>query len=149
MENSLEIIDNVGFHLGYVSNELRNALTKSFSESGFNIHASQFPILAMLWFKDGVTQNELTKHTYKDKTTMTRMISILEKEELIIRKENPDDRRNKLIFLTQYGSELKEKLLPITRQVHRVAMRNIDSKEYEVLKSTLAKIYSNLKLIND
>ncbi len=135
---------SVGFYLGYVSNSMRNSLTKTFHDNGYDITHAQWLILMMLWMKDGRQQNELTELIFKEKTTITRLIDNLEKKNLLVRVTDLIDKRSKLIYLTNSGKELKNKLTPLVIELNHQASEGISSEELELLKTLMMKIYNNL-----
>jgi len=71
--------------------------------SDLNITAVQAMVLRFLYDKDGVTSIDLGKKTELDSSTVTGILDRLESAGLITRKNNPDDRRSILIYLTEKG----------------------------------------------
>jgi DNA-binding MarR family transcriptional regulator len=101
-------------------------------------------VMGCLWKKDGINQQEITTITVKDKASMTYLIDNLVKRNLVKRTEDANDRRNKLILLTEQGKLLKSKIQPVIDEMYQVAGKNID---IAVLKSSmeiLSKVEKNL-----
>jgi len=147
--SKIEKIDNnIGFYIGFTANVLKNEVIRRFHENGYEITHSQWLILMMLWQKDGRNQNELTGLMYREKTTITRVIEIMEKRGLIFRKTDTNDRRNKLCFLTNEGNDLKNKLIPIVREVNNQAISEINTDEFEIFKNIIKKVLTNLNYDN-
>jgi DNA-binding MarR family transcriptional regulator len=71
--------------------------------SDLNITAVQAMVLRFLYDKDGITSIDLGKKTELDSSTVTGILDRLESAGLITRKDNPDDRRSILIYLTEEG----------------------------------------------
>lgn len=69
-------------------------------------------VLMFLWREDGINQQELASRIFKDKSSLSYLLTNLEKRDLIKRVTDPDDRRNKQIRLTSKGVELKDKYIP-------------------------------------
>ena len=135
---------SVGFYIGYVSNAMRNSLTKTFHEYGYDITHAQWLILMMLWMKDGRRQNELTELIFKEKTTVTRIIDTLERKNLLVRVPDLNDKRNKFVYLTNSGKELRSQLTPLVLNLNKKASLDLSDAELDVLKKVLTKIYENL-----
>ena len=57
-------------------------------------------VMHCLWKEQGVSQQTLAEKTAKDKACLTNLINNLEKKGWVVRREDTNDRRNKLIFLT-------------------------------------------------
>ena len=137
---------SLGFYIGYVSNSMRNAVTKLFLDNGYDITHAQWLILMMLWMKDGCRQKELTEIMFKEKTTITRLIDNLEKKGLLLRVPDLADKRNKFVYLTNSGKELKGKLTPLVAEFNKKLSYGLGDDELEELKKVLTKIHSNLYL---
>lgn len=56
--------------------------------------------------KPGITAGELCRMTYRSKGTISIMLSRLEQKELIEQQPNPDNRREKHIYLTEHGEHV-------------------------------------------
>jgi MarR family transcriptional regulator, organic hydroperoxide resistance regulator len=73
--------------------------------SDLNITAVQAMVLRFLYDEDGITSIDLGKKTELDSSTMTGILDRLETAGFITRKDNPDDRRSILIYLTEKGKD--------------------------------------------
>jgi DNA-binding MarR family transcriptional regulator len=138
--------ETLGYHLGTTARTLSGRLNKKLTDSGENISFEQYVILVRLWEKEGISQQELAEDCGKDKTTITRLLDLLEKENVIVRKEDRSDRRNKQIFLTSRGKGLKKKLVPLALQTMAEAQKGISKKDLDLCIGVLKKIKSNLLL---
>ncbi|MEL6925948.1 MAG: MarR family transcriptional regulator, partial [Bacteroidota bacterium] len=101
-------------------------------------------VLFMLWVEDGRNQAELAEWSFKDKTTITRGLQSLEKLNLVVRITDEKDKRNKLIFLTHKGRELKNKVMPLAAATMEDAIQDISKEELNICRKVLGKIYNNL-----
>ncbi len=143
--NELEKIhDNIWFYIAYTARLFRNTTTKVFQESGFDITVEMWQVLMMLWYKNGLSQQEIINCIGKEKTTITRIINNMERRNLIIRVPDRKNRRNNLIYLTHYGKELQNKLVPIAENIQEKAIYNLNENEISELKRILRKIHNNL-----
>ena len=61
------------------------------------------------------------------------------------RKEDPADRRNKLVYLTPEGEEFKEQIRPILDQVYVYAEQVIGIESIELMLSELKRVYDVLE----
>ena len=69
----------------------------------------------------------------------------LEKKGYVNRKEDPADRRNKLVYLTPEGEEFKEQIRPILDQVYVYAEQVIGIESIELMLSELKGVYDVLE----
>ena len=81
----------------------------------------------------------------KDKACLTNLMNNLEKKGYVYRKEDPADRRNKLVYLTPEGEEFKEQIRPILDQVYVHAEQVIGIESIKVMLSELKGVYDVLE----
>jgi DNA-binding MarR family transcriptional regulator len=103
-------------------------------------------VMGCLWKKDGINQQEITNITVKDKASMTYLIDNLAKRNLVKRQEDPSDRRNKLILLTEQGKQLKNKIQPFIDEMYQVAGKNVEIGLLNECMEVLSKVENNLNL---
>lgn len=140
-----KIMQSPGFHIGFVSQALRNNITKRFNDNGFDITFAQWPMLVTLWHFEDLSQNAVSKMMQRDKTSVARMLSGMEKHSLISRKIDPNDRRNKLINLTDKGKELVSQLVPIMHNFVDDMCLGMSNEEINTLNLLLDKIFTNIE----
>ncbi len=134
--------DSPGFIINRTNLKLSNYLTRKFKP--YEITPEQWGVLNRLWFKDGISQKELSELTIKDQTTTTRILDKLEWKGLIKRQRSTLDRRLLLIYLTAEGRSLEDKLVPIVKGVLNEALKGFTPEEIQLIKSLLNRIYNNV-----
>lgn len=145
MKNSDYILqESIGFLLGVTNRLMACRLNRNLNTEGSGVSFEQWTVLVRLWDKDGQSQQELANNCGRDKTTMTRLLDNLEKQNVVLRVEDKNDRRNKLIYLTNLGKSLKEKLIPVAQQTLDQAQMGISDEELRIFKEVLNKIRENL-----
>lgn len=107
-------------------------------------HPQHIGVLVDLWQKDGVRQQDLAISTIKDKATIARALDAMERQNLVVRVVDPNDKRNKRIYLTHKGKEMKYALMPIADSVTHEASENISEEDMLICHKVLEKIYLNL-----
>ena len=75
------------------------------SSAKFDLTLSQSLVLLYVPF-DGITISDLSQKLGVDISTMTRNIQRIEKKKLIIRKQNPDDKRSIKLLLSPRGQKI-------------------------------------------
>ena len=78
----------------------RRSMQRTLKKNNAGITFEMLQILSCLWHEQGITQQVLAERTAKDKACLTNLMNNLEKKGYVHRKEDPEDRRNKLVFLT-------------------------------------------------
>lgn len=140
----MTIEDPLGKLINLSGRFLSNRLQQNFRSSGYDITSEQWRVLINLWIQDGQTQQELSEKTGKDKGNITRLITNLEKRNILVRIPNHADGRSKLIYLTKKGIECQKGLIPIVQKTLQEARENIPDGDLELCKSVLKKIIKNL-----
>jgi len=136
------IEESLGFIISRTNLKLSNYLTRKFKP--YDITPEQWGLLNRLWEKDGISQKELSEISIKDQTTITRILDKLERKGLVKRQTSPDDRRSFLIFLTDTGRSLEDKLVPIAYETLDEALQGLSEEEIKQLKILLNKIFMNV-----
>src|SRR5882762_1176716 len=125
-----------------VNTAYRQFLQCKLKEHHVGLTFEMLQVMACLWNKDGINQQEIANITVKDKASMTYLIDNLTKRGLVSRLEDSNDRRNKLILLTEKGKLLKNKMQPFINEMHEVSGRNIDVTRLKACMIILDKIES-------
>jgi len=107
--------------------------------------AEQWTIMYHLWREEGLTQQELAHHTYRDKPSVTRLINNLEKMGLVIRVNDKQDRRSNLIYLTKEGRKLKDVGIAQAQKTLIEALDGVEAENLIIAQQILGRVYSNLK----
>lgn len=128
--------------------EVNRRLQKNFKNAGIEITVEQWSVLYHLWKQDGQSQLELSKKTNRDKTSTTRLIDNLEELDLVIRKNNIEDKRSKNIFLTQKAKDLHDATIKVANETLSEALDGISKKEIALAKLVLQKVFDNLTKLN-
>ena len=90
--------------------------------------------------KEGNTVSEVAALLGLKSTSLSRMLSQMEKMGLIYRESNKGDKRSVKIFLTELGKEKRHLARGLVRQFNNYLNEHITGKEKEQLINTLKKI---------
>ncbi len=123
----------------------RRAMQRTLRQNDAGITFEMLQVLSSLWREQGVTQQVLADRTAKDKACLTNLMTNLEKKGYVCRKEDPTDRRNKLVFLTPEGEQFKEQIRPILDLVYVHAEQEIGRTNIALMMSELENIYNVLE----
>jgi DNA-binding MarR family transcriptional regulator len=125
--------------------EFKSFLRNKFRENDIDLTFEMLQVLKYLWNKEGVNQQELANMLHKDKASLTYLIDNLSKRSLVLRTEDPSDRRNKIITLLPEGLRLKGVIQPWIDEMITVAGKNINTELLQNGKLLFEKIYTNLR----
>ncbi|KSU58728.1 hypothetical protein AS034_19700 [[Bacillus] enclensis] len=131
----------------FTSNTVKNIIRYlSVNIKNYDITPEQWTVLKRLSENDGINQKELANKAEKDQPTVTRILDILERKELVIKKKNEEDRRSFILFITDKGTALKEELTPVIEALwEENILAGISEEELEVYRKVLVKMNENLE----
>ncbi len=104
----------------------------------------QWYFLKALWEGDGLTQRELSYRVGMMEPTTVTAVSAMERRGLVVRVRNVGDRRKMNVFLTERGRQLKDRLLPMEREVSDQAAQGLSADMRNALNAGLATMLHNL-----
>ena len=142
-----ELALEFGRSMTELRNHLRQYIQVKIKEHGINITFEMLEVMGCLWKKDGINQQELADLTLRDKSSMTYLLDNLVKRKMVRRAEDANDRRNKLVYLTKEGTNLKEQLNPWVAEVYAMATEEVGVKDLQNGVTLLNKMINNLKNI--
>ena len=130
--------------LGYLINRSARAFANRLATElrPFDVGIGQWAVLLHLWGKDGMTQAQLARRVAIEQPTMVRTIDRMERDGLVARRADPNDRRASRITLTERGWGLRDTLVPLAAGVNATATATLTDDEVETLKRLLAKLVS-------
>jgi DNA-binding MarR family transcriptional regulator len=140
-----EFEKSFGRALGTAHNTLFKHLSKLMKAAELPITPEQFGLMTHLWKEDGLSQQELAILTNRDRANVTRIIDILEREEMVERRDDVNDRRVFKIYLTKKGKSLEEGTATIAKQAIKDATQGISKEEIEICMKVLRQTLENLK----
>ena len=115
----------------------RRAMQRTLRKNKVGVTFEMLQVLSSLWHEQGISQQILAERIAKDKACLTNLMNNLEKKGYVCRKEDPNDRRNKLVFLTPKGEDFKEQIRPILNQVYISSERIIGIESIETMLAEL------------
>jgi DNA-binding MarR family transcriptional regulator len=100
--------------------------------------------LRILWDGDGLTQRALSREAGVMEPTTYAALTAMERNGYGVRRRVPANRRNVYVFLTPRGRALERKLVPLAKDVNRIAVRGVPRADLAATRSTLLAILDNL-----
>jgi len=141
----ISISDIFNIVIGRTTNIVNRKLQREFKRANLAITHEQWTLLSALWNEDGQTQQSLSEKTFRDKTSVTRLINKLEMQSLVVRITDKYDQRTNLIYLTAQGKSLEKTTSPILNEIYQKAIEGISEKDILICKDVLNKVFENLK----
>ncbi len=88
-----------------------------FSERGIGLTKVQWLLLKRLKDMNGEPQHNLAFLTNRDKASLTRLLTTMEKKNLVARIPNEADQRINHIFITTHGEKILRQTMPIVEEM--------------------------------
>ena len=136
-------IDSLGYQIGLLGRLYDRRLQDVLKDYG--VAPGQFAPLVMLFEQDGLTQAELCRRINVEQPTMANTLDRMERDELIKRKPDPEDKRRATIHLTPRADDMRARVMEQARQVATQAVKALSSSEQDQLFSLIARLSENLK----
>lgn len=140
-----EQIRHIGFLLSHVGKFMHLRLNKILKEMGYDITLEQVSVLLALTHNEGINQQELSDITFRDKTSILRILDWLDKHNLVEREKDTKDRRNNLIYLTDKGRENVKRSGEIMGNILELMFANISSEDVDKFEEIVDKLFKNVK----
>ena len=109
------------------------------------IGRGQVPYLMELSCCNGVTQDYLAKKVQMDKSTVARAIKKLEAGGFVYRQQNPKDKRENLVYITDSGRAINPMVKALSGQWMEKMTKGLSEEELENLLTILEKMDVEVK----
>lgn len=132
--------------LGYQVNHLARLLEYTLREriKPLGVVPGQYAPLLALYETDGLTQTELCERVQVEQPTMANTLARMQRDGLITREPDPDDRRRTRVLLTPHARALEPQLAAAARSGNAAATRGLTDDEVETFMTTMATMAANL-----
>ena len=137
--------ENLAFLIGDVNHRIYQNITRIFRQNKYNVTLEQFSVLALLWYQDGLKQQEIAERLNRDKTTITRVVNNMIRQNLVVKIPDKTDLRATLIYLTNYGRQVQDKMVSSAGTVYMKMIKGLKKSDINITVSVLNTIISNLK----
>lgn len=102
-------------------------------------------ILEYLYENDGAVQKDIAKFCFIEQATVTSILTRMEKNELIIRKVDPDNRRFQFVYLTEKGKVEAKFVIESFAKLENNALKDFTDEEKMQFVNFLNRVNKNLK----
>lgn len=133
---------DIGLRLSAVARMLRQEFDRTVAELG--ITRSQWTMIVVVARRPGATQREIAEVLDVSEASAGRLIDRLCADGLLERHEHPDDRRARVVSVTDKARPLLEKLSDLGRSNEQRVFRDFSEAELDSLSNLLDKLYRTL-----
>jgi DNA-binding MarR family transcriptional regulator len=126
------------FQLGSAARKIQKYYNNKYAEYGITV--AQSFILFSLLENDGLYVKSLAERLIIDSSAITGLVDRLEKENLVERRVDPEDRRAFRIFLTEKGRNLANTISPIALEFNEKLKAGLNKEEEDAFRKFLSRV---------
>lgn len=108
----------------------------------FNMSYSSLALFQLIWENQPCTQKRLCDITMLPKQTVNTIVMSFVRQGYIEMIEQPDDRRQKSMYLNRSGNQFAQKILPKIKEAENVSIQQFSEEEKDKFFTLLEK-FSN------
>ena len=109
----------------------------------FGLTGAKWKVIVVLSMNEGVTQKRIADMAFVEAPTLVPVIDKMEKEGYVVRKADPNDRRNNLIFMTQKSKDIVDPIIDCILEIRNMGLNKISKKDMETARKVLSAIVNN------
>ena len=103
----------LGSRLRRLSESFLAEVNRAYQNEGIDFDASWFPVFYLLSKKEALSIKELSEQTDVSHPAASQLIANLKNRKLVASDTCSDDGRRQLVYLTESGKDLLNKILPV------------------------------------
>ncbi|WP_318343960.1 MarR family winged helix-turn-helix transcriptional regulator [Flagellimonas baculiformis] len=144
MLNRIDEIQGIGLHLDLVLRKIQKAYLRAFDELGVEVTIEQWVIMHQIYeLGDEASQREIVKGNFRNRATISRVIGGMERKGWITKTRFEGDQKRFKLELTEEGRKIIELTLPSALNLRKLAVKKIDSVEFETFLRVLDQMGDN------
>ena len=137
--------NSIGFIINRIGKSLINVIDQELRKK-FSITFGQWKVLIIIANSDqGITQKDIADKLALEGPTLIPILDNLEKDALVIRKNDTKDRRINRIYLTDREDGFLNDTIDCVAQVKKVCLNDLSENDILITKNTLEKMWHNLQ----
>lgn len=140
-----DVKDCISFLTNQGAKELSESMNQRFKEKGGNVTRVQWTALFYIDQNPGITQKELAGKMMVTEPTLMHLIDRMEKDGLVSREYNKENRRYRYLCMTEDGERVFRILMPVAEEFNKEATKGISEQDMETFKYVIKKMIDNIK----
>lgn len=139
-----DVRDCISFLTNHGAKMLSESMNQKFKEKGGNVTRVQWTALFYIDLNPGITQKELAEKMMIAEPTLLHLIDRMEKDGLVSRAYNKENRRCRYLCLTPAGETAFRLLLPVAEQFNKAAVEGIPEADMDTFKRVINQMIENV-----
>ena len=138
-QRAKRLADFLPYQLSVASNAVSTRIAEQYRKR-FGLKTTEWRIMAVLGDSGAHTQRELCRLTLMDKVPVNRACRALEVRGLAVRQPNERDGRSHLLELTDEGSRVHARIMPLAEAIVAELFAVLDEAERAALAEMLMRV---------
>ena len=136
-------------NIGYLFRDTHRSFRRIMKDriEPYGITVAMWTQLWELWHQDGLTQSEIARRIMLEKPSVNATIAKMEALGIIERKTDPNDRRERRVYLTDKGRALRDPLISMTAQINAEVLNDLNDAEVATLMRLLSSVHAAARRI--
>jgi DNA-binding MarR family transcriptional regulator len=130
--------------MGRTMKDLDMYISDKFKESGIELTKVQWILLKKLKEVDGQPQHNLAFLTNRNKASLARLLTTMERKNLVARIPSKSDHRRNHIYLTKHGNDMLKKAMPVMQDMINHIQKNISKEDIRAVIQIMKKVMQNI-----
>ena len=139
----------IAVELNIAGCKLKQYTAALLKKSHIDLTPEQFLLIDLLWNQGPLSQQELSEQMNKDKNCITKLVDGIERKGLVVRHQNPNDRRSNTIIPTELADNLKDEAKSKGIMMLDKMVSGISEEELLNFLNTLDKLCQNMNEAED
>jgi MarR family transcriptional regulator, organic hydroperoxide resistance regulator len=138
MARTRPLSEHLAYLLAQANRQIQKQLDDEFSDEG--VPVEQWRILSLLNEKNGRSMSDLTHAALLNHPTLTKMIDRMISNALVYRRADSNDGRRVLIFISEHGRAVNERLNRLANQHQAELVEGYGDRQTEALRRLLGDL---------
>jgi DNA-binding MarR family transcriptional regulator len=147
MKNTFSLTDFVPYLLNRAGVKIGLAFARDIEP--LVVTLPMWRVMVVLWEDGDQRLGDIAERTSIDISTLSRLLVTLQRKQYVVRRRSGTDGRALSVSLTEKGSSLTERIIPIAAHYEDVATRGIKQADLARLKTMLVKLFSNIHTLDN
>lgn len=132
---------------GYLANHMARLFATGLQRriQPLGLAPAQFMVLLELWARDGLTQRDLVQRVDVEQATMANTLRRMERDGLIERHPCKDDKRARIVCLTQRARGLQGPAILAAQAQNNAALARLNVQEQDQLNDLMARVIATMQ----
>lgn len=139
------LIKEIAVYINILNSRIKKYFLDKLQENGINMTPEQYLVMDILWDEQSISQQKIADIIKKDKNSVTKFIDSLEKNNLVCRTIDKNDRRINKIELTEQGLALKNEATEVAIKFMNDTIKGISENDLDNFVKVLQQIINNLE----